>query len=289
MSCNYSFLSEEQFPQIARTFDEAFADYYLKSTRKAEEWLFNRMVKNAVHYDYSVGAFDGDRMVGITLIGIDDWQGQLAAFDAGTGIVPDYRGKGLARQMFEFAVPKLRERGVRKFLLEVLQVNEPAIRAYERTGFSITREFDCLGLERKTFKPCDSPQLPLDIKSVPQERVKDFVGFADWQPSWENSFATIARIPDEVVINGAFRGDECVGVIAYYPLLNWIMTLVVKDAYRRRGVATALLSHFMENFEGDIPQVNLVNVDRSDSGMLWFLKKMGFKLFTSQYEMELEL
>ncbi|UCD62853.1 MAG: hypothetical protein JSW34_08790 [Candidatus Zixiibacteriota bacterium] len=90
--CQCSFLSQKQFPQIARTFDEAFADYYLKSTRKADQWLYNRGVKNAVQYDCSVGAFDGDRMVGFTLVGIDDWQGRPAAFDAGTGIVPDYRG-----------------------------------------------------------------------------------------------------------------------------------------------------------------------------------------------------
>ena len=289
MSCHCAFLSEDQFPQIAQTFDEAFADYYLKSTRKAEEWLYNRMVKNAVEFDYSVGAFDGDRMVGITLIGIDDWQGQMAAFDAGTGIVPDYRGQGLARQMFDFAVPKLRERGVTKFLLEVLQVNEPAIKAYERTGFSVTREFDCLGLERKTFTPGKSCELEIEIKALPQGQVKNFHNFADWQPSWENSFATIARIPDDVLINGAFLGDECIGLIAYYPLLNWIMTLVVKPEHRRRGVAASLLSNFIENFNGEVPQINLVNVDRSDAGMLWFLKKMGFKLFTSQYEMELEL
>jgi hypothetical protein len=50
-----------------------------------------------------------------------------------------------------------------------------------------------------------------------------------------------------------------------------------------------LLSHFIKNFNYDYPQINLVNVDRSDDGMLGFLYQMGFKLYTSQYEMELEL
>ena len=150
MTCHCEFLSEEKFPQIAGTFDEAFADYYQKSTRKAETWLFNRAAKNGVEWDYSVGAFDGERMVGITLIGISVWMGKLAAFDAGTGIVPDYRGRGLAAEMFQLAVPKLKQRGVTKFLLEVLQVNEPAIKAYQKSGFKITREFDCLGLKKET-------------------------------------------------------------------------------------------------------------------------------------------
>jgi ribosomal protein S18 acetylase RimI-like enzyme len=228
MAWQCSFLSEGHFPLIARTFDEAFADYYLKSTRKAEQWLYNRAAKNAVEYDYSVGAFDGDRMVGLTLIGIDDWQGQLAAFDAGTGIIPDYRGMGLAREMFDFAVAKLRQRGVKKFLLEVLQVNEPAIKAYEKTGFRITREFDCLGLDHKVYKPSNSSKPPVEIRPFPQRQVTTFREHSDWQPSWENNFATIERIPDELVINGAYLDDKCVGLLAYYPLLNWIMSLVVK-------------------------------------------------------------
>jgi ribosomal protein S18 acetylase RimI-like enzyme len=289
MACQCSFLAENQFQQIAQTFDEAFADYYLKSTRKADEWLYDRAVKNAVEYDCSVGAFDGDRMVGFTLIGIDDWQGNPAAFDAGTGIVPDYRGRGLAQQMFDFAVPKLRERGVKKFLLEVLQVNEPAIKAYQKSGFKITRELDCLGLDRKSFRPDNTSSKALQIRSVPQAQVPTYCDFADWQPSWENSFAAVARIPDNVIINGAFLDDQPVGLLAYYPLLNWIMSLVVSKEYRRQGIATALLTHFIENFDSHHAQINLVNVDRSDHGMLSFLEKMGFKLYTSQYEMELDL
>ncbi len=289
MTCHCEFLSEDQYKQIAQTFDEAFADYYQKSTRKAEEWLYNRAVKNAVHWDYSVGAFDGDRMVGITLIGISDWMGELAAFDAGTGIVPDYRGKGLAKQMFDFAVPKLRQRGVTKFLLEVLQVNAPAIKAYEKAGFKITREFDCLGLKRDTFAPTTPSRISLQFRPLSKEQIAPLGEFADWQPSWENMFSSIARIPDEVVIKGAYVDGECVGALAYYPMLNWIMTLVVKPEFRRQGVATSLLKDFIDNFDRDIAQINLVNVDRSDTGMLAFLNRMGFVNFTSQYEMELRL
>ncbi|UCG62340.1 MAG: GNAT family N-acetyltransferase [Candidatus Zixiibacteriota bacterium] len=287
--CQCRFLSEAQFPQIAKTFDEAFADYHLKSRVSAKEWLYNRGVKNAVEYDYSVGAFDGERMVGFTLVGIDNWLGQLAAFDAGTGIIPDYRGRGLAKGMFDFAVPKLRERGVGQFLLEVLQVNEAAIKAYRKAGFQITREFDCLALEYRNFKVAKSLAIDPQIRPIPKKEVASFSEFADWQPSWENSFASIARIPDEVVINGAYVDGEPVGLFVYYPLLNWIMSLVVKRAFRRKGIATVLLAKFMESFDSDVSKISLVNVDHSDTGMLGFLEKMGFVEFTRQYEMELDL
>lgn len=40
-------------------------------------------------------------MVGFTLIGINEWQGGLGAFDAATSIADGYRGQGLARAMFD--------------------------------------------------------------------------------------------------------------------------------------------------------------------------------------------
>ena len=85
--CQFSFLTEAHFVQIAETFDEAFADYHLKSRASAREWLYNRGVKNAVQYDCSVGAFDGDRMVGFTLVGIDNWMGEMAPISGVSGRV----------------------------------------------------------------------------------------------------------------------------------------------------------------------------------------------------------
>lgn len=284
-----SFLSEEQFGQIAETFDEAFADYHLKSRVSAKDWLYNRGVKNAVQYDCSVGAFDDNRMVGFTLVGVDDWMGRLAAFDAGTGIVPDYRGRGLAGQMFDFAVPRLRQRGITKFLLEVLQINQAAIKAYTKTGFRITREFDCFELDPKAFRLDKTPKTEVQILPAAKSDVASFADSADWQPSWENSFASITRIPDEVVINAAFAGDRPLGLFVYYQHLNWIMSLVVKKEYRRQGIASALLAYFLKLLDRDITTIKLNNVDHSDSGMLSFLDKMGFTEYTRQYEMELEL
>jgi ribosomal protein S18 acetylase RimI-like enzyme len=122
------------------TFLEAFADYAMGAPRTTEEQFFLRMQKNAVDYALSVGVYDSGRMVGFTLIGIDSWGGTLTAYDAGTGIVPEFRGQRLARRMFDHALPALHDRGVERFSLEVLQQNEPAIKAYRKAGFETTRE-----------------------------------------------------------------------------------------------------------------------------------------------------
>ena len=126
----YSFLKETHISILHKTFLKAFADYQIDMSYMTEERMYYRAIKNGVDYECSVGTFSQGEIVGFTCIGIDDWQGKKSAFDAGTGIIPDFRGKGIAKGMFDYAIPKLRDQGVNSFVLEVLQQHQAAIRAY---------------------------------------------------------------------------------------------------------------------------------------------------------------
>ena len=271
--------------QLHQTFLEAFSDYAMDSSHVTEGSLTSRAAKNAVDYDLSVGAFDGDRMVGFIVIGVDLWQGELAAFDAGTGIVPEFRGEGLAKRMFDHALPALRARGVTRFLLEVLKDNSRAIKAYRKAGFETTREFACLSLPLASFRP--APGAPADIAIHPIDRkaVSSLAGEADWQPSWENSFPSIERSPDELVTLGAFQDERLVGAIAFSPALNWILTVVVARGERRKGIGSLLVRALVERLPRGAKAIQITNIDRSDSGLLAFLEKIGFKHWVDQYEM----
>jgi ribosomal protein S18 acetylase RimI-like enzyme len=274
---------------IAAAFDRAFADYYIKHATSATAWLPARMQKNGVDLHCSAGAFVADELVGFTLVGVGEHRGLPAAFDAGTGIVPEHRGAGLAGRMFDFSRRRVRERGVRLFLLEVLQENEPAIRAYEKSGFRRVRSFDCYTLERQRHRPAAAASHALVIEPVDRPRVAGLAGQMDWLPSWENSIASIRRVPDELLCLGAFEGERCIGTLAYYPTLNWIMNLVVRRDRRHRGVASALLRKLWEHLGDEVKDVRMVNVDHRDTGMQRFLEQSGFTLFTRQFEMELAI
>jgi ribosomal protein S18 acetylase RimI-like enzyme len=296
MDPRLDFLGSVPFHRIAAAFNTAFSDYYLRMGSQAEVWLKNRLTKNAVDLDCSVGVFAGDDLVGFSLTGIDAWMGETAAFDAATGIVPDYRGQGLAGRMFEFGLPRLRERGVRRFLLEVLQVNEPAIAAYKKTGFKIVREFDCFELAPEAgIRTPGLPQMHIPtgstgkmvIRPVPKQRLEELAEHLDWQPSWENSLASIRRIPDDVVAFGAETDGRLDGIILYYPLLHWIVSLVVRRDRRRRGIGSRLVSHLIAHLPDESGQLKVVNVPHTDRGMISFLERAKFRLFVSQYEMEM--
>ena len=271
--------------QLHQTFQEAFSDYAMDMSSLTGERLRVRCIKNGVDWGTSVGAFEGGRMVGFTLIGIDEWQGGLGAFDAATGIVPDYRGQGLAKAMFEHALPDLRAKGVGSFVLEVLKDNDPAIRAYQKTGFEISRELKCFQLEVEALAREADLAGPVAIRRVERDVVPGLAGSADWPPSWENSFAAIERIPDDLIVVGAFDGETCVGSAVYTPMLNWIMTIVVRPSHRRRGVGTALMRNLVRSLPDEVEAVRLLNVDASDRGMAEFLIRLGFEPLVDQYEM----
>ncbi len=289
MTLQFSFLHKNQFLIVHKTFLEAFSDYQVDMRYMTEQVMFKRAVKNAVDFESSVGVYDGGKMVGFTLIGIDNWRNTLSAFDIGTGIVKDYRGKGIARRMFDFALPRLKKQAVERFILEVIQTNKPAVKAYCDAGFKIIRELDCFELEIKKANLKEDADLPLKILSVGEDILPLFQGSLDWEPSWENSFSAIMRIPAEVILYGALSEGEWVGLLVYCPFLNWIMILVVRRDSRRKGVASRLLAYFLKCLSPEVTRVKLLNVDHSDSEMKKFLDKAGFQRYVQQYEMELDL
>jgi ribosomal protein S18 acetylase RimI-like enzyme len=258
-------------------------------TDNSEKWFPNRLTKNGVDFKLSVGAFDRGKMIGFTMAGAGEKNGVMCAFDAMTGIVKPHRGKGLARKMFEFMVPGLKKAGIREIWLEVLQNNKAAINAYQNAGFSIVREFDCYTIALNKLNLRMPGDKMIRIKVLEKMELGYYESFLDWQPSWENSFASIIRIPDETVLLEARDGESRAGLLAYYPTLNWIMCLAVDKPYRRKGIATALLHNLKKHIKDKISVIKMLNVDHADKGMHKFLLKSGFEHYVKQFEMKLNL
>ncbi|MEJ2759214.1 MAG: GNAT family N-acetyltransferase, partial [Anaerolineales bacterium] len=191
--------------------------------------------------------------------------------------------------IFEHALPRLREKGVKNFYLEVIQKNEPAVRAYEKTGFSIEREMDAFGLSADAVLLELPAGLDVEIRPIAREDLHQAASFFDWKPSWENSLASIQRVPDEVICLGAFKDEKLVGVLAHHPASTWLLSLAVDPAVRRQKVGTALLAALQAQLGEKYHTIKVVNADHSDNGMLRFLEQAGFEFLLNQYEMKLAI
>ncbi len=282
------FLSETDKPAIYDTFIEAFSDYHIDMSYMTEKVLHNRAIKNSIRYDLSVGVFDRGRMVGFTQVGCGEWDGRKAAFDSGTGIIPAYRNRGLAGQMFDMIKIGLKEKRVELFILEVLKANEAAIRAYQRSGFRITREFEGLKIDRHQYVPGKCAD-DIDITRCDKTILAEFETDLDWSPSWEENFAAIRNIPDEIQIFTAYQHKAPVALLIYYPLLQWIMSLVVKKTYRRKGIGSCLLNYLFKSLPSDATEIKVVNIVNTDPAMLALFKGRGFINYADQFEMILNI
>jgi ribosomal protein S18 acetylase RimI-like enzyme len=283
---NYRFLTEADLPQMYATFLEAFADYFVQMAMSEAQFV-EHTTNNGVRYDCSVGAFDGDKMVGILLNGIDLWQAVLTAYDAGTGVIPAYRGQGVAGAMLEFALPTLREREVKQCLLEVIRENEAAIKVYRRLGFVETRPLECIRLAPEVELPHKWPDgLEIEIHTAPDW--EEFKYFWDWYPAWQNSIESIERQSQNFMTLVAVIDDESVGYIVLNPGSGGLAQLAVDHTARGQGIATSLL-RACRKVVGPEQALSMINIDGNAAETLAFFKQRGFEPTVGQYEMVLAL
>lgn len=283
LALTFADLSGVSYADLATAFNAAFADYTLASEAKSEQWVRNRLAKNAYDPACSAGVFHDGRLVGFMLHGVADWRGERIAFDAATGILPEYRGRDLASQLFEFARPRLRERDVTRCILEVLKNNDAAIRAYHKMGFTITREFACFELLLAEARPAGESDP--GIFTMGKEALDAFEDQRSWIPSWENSFASIRRIPDTIYILVAVAEGKPAGLLVYYPTLNWLMSIIVRQDARGRGVGGRLLDELLRRLPDSHERIRAINCLREDQGLVNFFMRRGFVEFAAQYEM----
>jgi len=279
----YRRLEPEDFETIYNTFIEAFSDYQIKIQMTKER--FNAInLRRGLNYGLSVGAFDdNNKMVGLILNGIDLWEDTLTAYDMGTGVIPRHRRRGIGKAMFAFLLPKLREAGVKGYLLEVLRSNEGAYRLYKKRGFKETRKFECLRNSSKKLRTKNVAGSDITIAQIEKPDWDVFKAFWDWKPSWQNSINSMKRCPERKIILGAHHENELKGYGILYPKSGDISQIVVDKGSRRRGVGSLLLKEFVKRAQTR-GHLSVLNIDSSSKETLSFFESAGFKNFASQYE-----
>lgn len=176
--------------ELCQAWQEAFADYAVSATATQLLAMFSR---RGYMPEVSMGAFVDNRMVSMTLNGIGCYNGMCTAYDTSTGTVMAYRRKGIAKRLFQDILPKLKERNVQQYILEVLTSNVNAKALYLSIGFSVIREF-CFFRQpvRDVLEKLDTNAVdtPLSIQCIEMSVFPDdscASAMWDFHPSWQNS------------------------------------------------------------------------------------------------------
>lgn len=273
-------LHPEDLDAVLDTFHRAFADYIVELNLSRGD-LLHMMTRRGADLRTSAGAFEGDTMVAVMVVAIDDFESIPSAYDVFTGVVPAARGHGLARRLFETAMPAVRARGATRFVLEVIERNAPAVHSYRQVGFVERRRLRVFAFDRiATVSPAiEVREVTLDaaFASIPERVV---------QPSWQNSDASIRRVADEVVALQAREHDRTVGVAFCLPRNRDVAQLHVEPG--RFEVVQALMAESRARIVGP-GLLRIVNVDANVEWLCDALAAIATEEYPSQSEMVREI
>ncbi len=276
------FLDETYSRSLYGAFIAAFADYVMPFDL-SEQQFRNHIVLNAVDLASSVGIIEDESLVGFTINGFGKWNGRQTVYDAGTGVLPEFRRRGMGLLMFDVMIPNFKDRGIEQYLLEVVTTNKNAISMYEKLGFGKTRTLSLLELGGQANFGHDA-QIDIELRDIDDPDWDLLQSFWDGDPSWQNSVAAVERSRAQKRFIGAFHQNDCLGYIVFAANSGRIAQIAVDPNYRGLGIGSLLLKKLLsENDPTARPQV--VNIDRSLHEAMAFFENRGFKTKLSQFEM----
>lgn len=136
-----SHLANTPFDVILNCFFDSFSDYFVDVRIPGDFWQ-KRWASDRVDFRYSYGIFDEGKLVGFILNGIDFRAGKKTAFNAGTGVLPAYRGRRIVKELYTHALPELKAQGIQSCALEVIDKNEKAIKAIKVLAWKLQKHIN---------------------------------------------------------------------------------------------------------------------------------------------------
>ncbi|HAT66362.1 MAG TPA: N-acetyltransferase [Flavobacteriaceae bacterium] len=265
-------LGDTPFHGILSCFFSAFENYFVAFPK--DENLFRKRWEMAkIDYKFSYGMFDNDTLVGFILHAIDVREGQVTAFNLATGVIPEYRGKGITNKIYEYALNELKHKGVTKCKLEVIKENINAIKAYKRVGFEIVKGYKCFAgkIEMEGEEPIGITSLALsDIN------LKTLVNQSYY--SWENQIETIQSGDYklyQVIFNNQVESYFIINENGYIPQFETVFDN--EETWKRLFTGIGKISK----------TIKINNIDEQLEHKISQVLKFGLANTIDQYEMEL--
>ena len=265
----------------------AFADY-VEPLNLSISQLRHLLERRGFNQALSFAAFVDGEIAGFTMNGFGDWEDVPTAYDCGTAVRKEYRSLGIATRLFESFLPELQRLGIQRYLLEVIKTNTRAVRLYEKLGFAVSREFDYWVASPDAVKT--ERAVALSGLTIDEIDAPDWVALRrlwDYSPSWQNSIDSVMRKREHF----SFAGVRHEGAVVAYACMENntgdLAQLAVHPAYRRRGLATSLVGHLLDDLKP--PEFRVTNTLSGNQPTWAFLHSLGLEPGHGQLEMVLEL
>lgn len=281
-------LTECSLHDATIAWNTGFEGYYFNMTMTIDQFT-NRLILEGLSPELSIIAYDDKKPVGFILNGIRVIKGKKVAWNGGTGVAHEYRGKGVGNLLMDAALAIYREHGVDIATLEAVKENKQAISLYEKKGYRLKDELVHLqhkGIVEGNLFPIDSVYklvkgLPIDASKLPFYQY-----FVSWQTQWNNARDGEALIAYD-------QNESPIGYVIYKRRFNEageqvaVIVLQCKTSptfIEKENVLRFLLNKvFAESC--DMQQI-FPNVSAGDEILRSLLIEAGFNVFVEQVYLE---
>lgn len=270
---NVKNLSNTSFDEILNCFLLAFENYYVKMPTD-KNYFKERWKAAKVDFNFSYGFFDQEKLVGFVIHSIDKRNGKLTAYNSGTGVIPEYRGRRIVKSIYEFALIELKKHGIENCTLEVITKNKIAIQSYKNIGFQIRKNYKCFKGSIHIKNSEQFELLELDLKDILWENLPN-QHFYSWENQKESILAgnyKFFQVLNDKVPESFFIINSDYNYIAQFDLLN------------DKNIGWDRLFSAI-NLKSSTIKIN--NVDQLLRGKLDYLSAIGMENHIDQFEMEL--
>lgn len=224
----------------AQVLTRGFSDYFVPIT-SSPAILLGMVRADSVDLAASRVLVRDGQPIAAALIARRGWTSRLA----GMAVVPEARHGGVGRVMVEHLLNEARARGERTMVLEVIEQNDPAVKLYERCGFTRIRRLT--GHSRRAAAEAQGSNAALeqiDPRALAQLIAVHGLPDLPWQVSAE----TVAQTtPPAVALrlgaSAVLLSDPTASVVG-------IRALVTEREARGQGGSRTLLRAVMARFPG---------------------------------------
>jgi len=268
-------LGNIKFETLIECFLKSFENYFVEMPTDINYYK-QRWKIAKVDFNLSYGMFDDEKLIGFIINAVDERNGTKIAFNTGTGVLPEYRGKKIVKSIYDYAISDLKMNGITKCSLEVITENCKAIKYYQSIGFEICKTLECY-----------SGNINLKI-SEKVELDKGSYDTFDWN-----------NLPNQDLYSWDFHSRTIKsGDYSYYQIIKDNLP----ESYFVINPKNGYLAQFeiLEENKGNWNRlfngiknisetIKIINIDKRLSEKIEFINSIGLSKTVNQYEMEMEL
>ena len=166
---------------------------------------------------------------------------------------------------------QLRQRGIARYYLEVLQGNDHAVTIYRKKGFSVLREYSVL------VGSGSAGDVNQGVESVPYQDFGAFATVYSVEPSFEHTTHNVNQNPRLYEVLYLDNRAYCI-----YAKRNGE---IIQMHYNELDALKKVMSALVERY----PRAMAKNVDYGCPDVLQMLTQIGYCEFLKQYEMVLDI